>query len=71
LFSGGSLKPKIDLNQLFFYGGLTALFIGLVLQYSIGVALIVVGAIVSVCSYWMAWKMATSQVTDPEKSDAA
>lgn len=39
--------PKFDLNDLFYYAGLTMLFIGLALTVSIGTALIVVGSVLA------------------------
>lgn len=67
-------SKKLDLNQIFFYAGLIMLFIGLVLQFSLGIGLIVVGGIVAVTSYLIAWKMAHMNVTSvkpAEKQDAA
>jgi len=66
------VKLKIDPNQLFFYGGLVALFVGLALQYSIGIALIVVGTLVAGGAYFMAWKMANAApIEGAEKNNAA
>jgi surface polysaccharide O-acyltransferase-like enzyme len=75
LFSGGRVNSKkIDINQLFFYAGLAMLFIGLVIKFSLGTGLIVVGGIIAGASYLIAWKMAHLNVTNDkpaEKQDAA
>lgn len=67
-------SKKLDLNQIFFYVGLILLFIGLVIQFSLGIGLIVVGGIIAGTSYLIAWKMAhmnAPAVKPAEKQDAA